>query len=288
MKKVLVLFLILSLIISTFTTVGFAGEKEDSSKAQISEYEVFEELSEIPTKDLLARGFTSEEVQVIKDYDKKYQEHIKELSSRSDDILLKFGYSEEQISIIRNYSGQEEETRSLSATLTIVATQKLFTWDRNYTTGKFSYKWQWQGMPMSKSEDIVAIGWNGWWATSENCYVRYYDMTTGDFVTSKSLTKVSPDGNQGGIGGIGYKFKLRPLNTNSFAQKGEGSAYVQSDTHTQKDFFYYLSYGHTQLTASPSFSVSSSDVSAGVTFSAGVIEMDFDNNDGKPVVAKVG
>ena len=140
---------------------------------------------------------------------------------------------------------------------------------------------------MTKSTDIVAIGWNGWKSTTDNCVIYYYDMTTGEFADTANAVKVAPKNDQGGIGGAGYKIDTRPTGTNMFASKGSGNYYVKSDVHAMKDFYYYLGYGHTQLTVQPSFTVSASGATASVTFSSGVNEIDMKNNNGEPVIPNV-
>ncbi len=283
MKKICAITLSLMLTIIGMPTFAYANDSSepmDISDTTVSkEYSVMKELAKESEAQLEREGFTKAEITEIKDYRQRYIEHIEKLDELDDEVLYDFGYSEEQIEMIRDFKGSEAELYALSATLSLRVRIATFEYDKSqplesrYTKGTFEFGWEWDGKPLAQSNDIVAVGWNGWSITSRSSSIRYFDMTSHAYKENRSGTKISPSSASGGIGGAGYKFPVVPTSSNLFAKNGQVTFKLKSDVHAMKDFYYYVAYGHTQLTVSPSFSVSANGITPAVVFNSGVKEL---------------
>ena len=285
MKKVVSMLLVLSLVLG-MGTVAFAetskditGELGGTVKVSTSnEYARLKELAKEGEFSLVKQGYTKSEIIEIRDYKENYIKHIEKLGDLEDQALNNLGYNEEQIKMIRNFKGSEAELYGLSATLSLNIRIASFEFKENdpkssrYNKGTFEFGWAWDGIPMSTSTDLVGASWNSWAITSRDSTIRYFDMTTGAYKKATAGTKKDPTG-AGTIGGAGYKFPLRISSENLFARNGQVTFKLKSDVHDLKDFYYYVAYGHTVLTVSPSFSVSGSGPNVGLSFGSGVNEL---------------
>lgn len=285
MKKVLSMLLVLSLVLGMGTT-AFAETSKDITDelggtvkvSACNEYAMLKELAKEGEFSLVKQGYTKSEITEIRDYKENYIRHIEKLGDLEDQALTNLGYGEDQIKMIRNFKGSEAELYGLSATLSLNVTNASFEFKENepkssrYSKGTFEFGWAWNGMPMSTSTDLVGASWNSWAITSRSSSIKYYDMTTGAYKKTTAATKKDPTG-AGAIGGAGYKFPLRISSENLFARNGQVTFKLKSDVHDLKDFYYYVAYGHTVLTVSPSFSVSGSGPNVELAFGSGVNEL---------------
>lgn len=254
------LIVVLVLIMATPVACAESYSTETAAPVEItiSEFDMLGKLAEIPAEQLKEAGYTSEQVAEIKNYKAAYSEHIQELSGLEDSTLIKFGYSEEQIEMIHNFTGSDAELMALDAEVNLNAYTRDFRWaSGDYTRGTLFYEWEWTGLPLAKSTDLIAAGWTGF-AVEESLGVnKYYDMTTGDYVTLQSATARYPgdDPSSYATSGKGYEIPLRPINTNNFAMNGNGYFVVRSISRVATDFYYHVAYGHTVLTVDIGFSL---------------------------------
>lgn len=122
-------------------------------------------------------------------------------------------------------------------------------------------------------QDMVAVAWNNWAVTNNTSSIYYYNINTGALYTTKAAT-FSQDGN--GVAGAGHKFNVSLSDNYYYAKHGSGSFTVRSDVHEKTDFYYYIAYGHSQLTASINFSVGISGADASISFTTGTVIADDD------------
>lgn len=282
-------FIAVLLVISLFAVTGIGNRAYATSeeiKSQIdfpaicetmNEYEVISILAEQSTNDLLAIGYTYQEIQDIRNYKQLYTEHIEELSNLDTNVLKAHGYSISQIYDIKNFTGNEEQISNIAAYVELNAEVSRFGFDGEYTRGTFIYSWKWHGIPQFKLKDIVAVGWNDWKTESERSTVSYMNIETGQYIYSKSATFSSENV---ATNGVAHKFSVSEDSNYSYASTGNGSFTFRSDTHCRKDLYFYASYGHSRFVMTdPSFSVSFSGFDPSVSFTGGVHEEDFKNGE---------
>lgn len=247
-----------------------------SKTFEFTEYDWIKAENQKSERVLLSEGYSEETVDIIKNYEEYFDNHIETLNTMSEETLKSFGYEDSDIYMIKNYKGTEAEIRGLGATCSISVTPSKF--DSNggstYTTDKLSFSWEWNKIPMSQSNDLIAAGWNDFAITSKSCKVKYYDMTSGEYKRTVNATAKSPNSLSTGTTGAGYVIDLVDSAKNQFAKKGSGYYNLKSDVHTKKDCYYVIGYGHTQLSVSPNFSVSKSGLNISISLSSGVNLLD--------------
>lgn len=263
MKKI-VSFLLCSVLLFTVCFVAFADN--NSVTVSLNEYELAERLAMQTPATLAGEGFDSAEIANLKNYKNIYRNHIKSLNELSDEALQKNGYTKSQIDLIRSFTGSEAEMRRLGATMTLTVSTSNFRYDGDYSVGTLKYNWTWQSVPAFKMTDMLAASWNGWAVTANSSSIKYYKVTTGEYYTQKSAT-FTQDGN--GTSGAAHKFAVSLSDNYYYAKSGSGSFTVKSDAHSKKDFYYYISYGHSQIHPTISFSVGIGGGDASIGFTSG-------------------
>jgi len=275
MKK---LFSIIMCCTLTFmmSFTAFAAENASSNVGQkivVNEYDLAKQLANKSVKTLSQNGYSTNEIRDIKNYQDVYCEHIEKLNTLNDEALLENGYSEDQIEIIRNFKGTDAEMARLGATLTLTAEPQNFTYKNgDLTTGKITYSWEWNSVPAFKMQDMVAVSWNDWVVTNDKSTVKYYNTNTGKLYKSLSAT-YSEDGN--GTQGSGHKFKVAIEDNAYYAKMGNGTFTIKSDVFAQKNCYFYLEYGHSQVSPKINFSVGTGGASASIDFTLGAVAADF-------------
>lgn len=252
-RTLLCLGMVLSLSMTTFA----AEPNGISHRGQfvINEYEALKQLAQNTASCLSKEGFSSTEIAQIKNYKQTYANHIAELQTLPESVLAKHGYAAGQIEVIKNFTGSEEQMTLAAASLNIYSTPTSFKYSPNgRTTGRLAYNWSWAGVPVVKMRDMVAASWNNWILTDESSYVSYYGVNTGNFYTSESATYTAPD-NDAWNGG-GHRFNMTKSDNYYYAKSGGGTFDVESDGLYQKDFYYYIEYGHATLSYNIGFAVS--------------------------------
>lgn len=258
MKKLLSTISALTLLLLMSATT-FASQPIDNTPPQkivINEYEALKQLAEETPEVLTKSGYSSSEIAKIQNYQQTYSDHIYEQQTLSDTALVKHGYSSNQIDVIKNFTGTEDEMSRASASLDIYSTTALFEYpnSEDRTTGRLAYTWTWSGIPAIKMRDMVAASWNNWTLTDESSYVGYYSIYSGELYTSESASYIDPTNNT--WNGGGHRFRMTKSDNYYYAKQGGGTFDVESDGLYQKDFYYYIEYGHSTLSYNIGFSVS--------------------------------
>ena len=270
------------LLLFAFFPTALAGDAPtSSSKIQqtvINEYDALKQLSQQSDSSLEQRGFSAEEIFQIRNYREIYINHITSLQSIPNEVLSKHEYSAAQILAIQTFNGSEEQMALAAASLDIHATTASFTYPNSEgrTTGRLAYSWHWNGLPVAKMRDMVAASWNDWVLTDEGSSVSYFSVHTGEPYTTESATYTNPTNNT--WNGGGHKFNVAKSDNLYYAKSGSGHFDVESDGVYQKDFLFYIEYGHATLSYNIGFSVSVPGGAAGsISFSAGTTEVGSDS-----------
>lgn len=254
MKKFLSLVLCLTMVFS-LSAINSAAENGNPQQQEIiiNEYEALKQLAEESSATLSKAGYTSDEIMQIKNYNQTYANHITELQTLCDTALSNHGYTVDQIDIIKNFTGTEEEMSLLGSSLNIYSATALFSYTNGgRTTGRLAYNWNWVGIPVIKTRDMVATSWNSWTVTGNSSYISYYSVN-GEYYDTESATFTYPTNDT--WNGAGHKFDMTRSDNYYYAKSGGGTFDVRSDGLYQKDFLYYIEYGHSTLSYNIDFSV---------------------------------
>lgn len=274
-KIVMSLWLVVLMILGTLS-VSLADTPEnempfEENKVVINEYELLKELSSKSESTLSEKGYSSKEIQKLKNFHQIYVDHLNELKKLDDSTLKKLGYTPKQIIVLRDFDESEEQAISLAADLRIYSSTANFNYDGNYSRGRLVYNWYWTGVPSFKLQDAVAVSWNNWAVESNTSYVSYYTVNTGDFYTNKNAT-FTTEGHT--YEGAGHKFNVSMSDHYYYAQRGGGTFDVRSDSHIEKDFAYYIAYGHQMILPSITFSLTPGGGAASLSFNNGTVIQD--------------
>lgn len=284
-RRLLVLLIAFSMIVmpgvNAFgqTVLNNADEKinindgviAEGCEVQISEYDAIEELAIKPDKVLVKEGYDEDEIAKIKNYKDYYSDFVYELSELDDEALAAAGYTGAQIEIIKNFNGDQKDIERVSATLNISANPQYFRYEASegLTKGMLSYSWSWSGIPAFKMTDLVAVGWNGWtlFSTSDkqSSTIKYYNVNNGNLHSTSSGTMLNVN-DGASSSGRGHKFAVAKNDNAVYAKSGTGYFKVKSDVYAKKNFYCQAKYGHSQLSLTPTFSVSLSGISVSVSF----------------------
>lgn len=266
MKKTGIFLMVIALVVCMQTpTFATYTDHNDMVEVSINEFNEMKSLSLMTDGQLVDKGYTSNEIENIRNYRKDYDTHIYGLQELPDEVLEANGYSDKQIEAIRKYDGSNQLAVLASASLKFTShTVDSLIYNGNYSVGKLSYSWEWSGIPAFKLTDMVAVSWNNWAVTDNYCTVVYYNKTTGKAVDNRQATYTT-DGN--GLKGAAHKFSMAINDNADYAKSGAGYFKIKSDVHAKKDCYYYIAYGHKTLTANISFSVGTGGADGSITFS---------------------
>jgi len=217
-----------------------------------NEYDLLCNISEKSDEELSSQGYTVAEISTIRNYKEEYDEHLLQLKDLDEDVLQHLGYSDEQIDIFRDYTGTEEQIRSLAASLDFHLTADYVTWSasENRTNARLSYEFEWAGVPLVKTSDIVAVSWNDWTINGKSSYVTYTHIYGTEPDYSLAATYVQNDG-PNSFGG-GFKFAMTQEDNYFWAKSGYG-IFTLYHNYERHDLSAYAEYGHSTFSVSPSF-----------------------------------
>lgn len=225
-----------------------------ASTQSINEYDLLANLTNKTDSELSEVGYTSEDIYLIRNLDESYANHIRKYATLSTSELKNLGYTEEQISIFRVFNDSEEQIRALAASMNFTLSIDYVTWSQsnNRTNASLRYYFTWVGIPLIKTNDIVAVSWNDWTINSSASYVTYRSNSgIGDDYTL-AATYV-PNNGPRSFGG-GYKFPMTQDDHSYWARSGY-AIFTLYHKYIRADLSAYAEYGHSSVSASPSFSI---------------------------------
>ena len=240
-----------------------------SESVIINEYEYLKSLSETDTRILQEKGYTTAEIEKIRDYREIYRDHICSLNQLTDADLKAHGYSTEQIQVIRNFNGTETEMILVSSQMTLTVHLSNFVKREGYGTEGLVYiNFYWNGFPATATNgrDLLGIAWLGWEALEVDGAVDYYTETSGVYKGEIAATEYVPLLPLSGSG-ISFLARTNVGGIACYAKTGYARIEVLSDVATGKTFAYNCEYGQNRYYVLPSFSVLSG---LDIVFSSGM------------------
>ncbi|MBC9785939.1 hypothetical protein H1S01_15750 [Heliobacterium chlorum] len=258
MKRLITL--LCSLLLFTFTCTGISFAQTDkSNEVKSNEYLTLKKLKSMNENELISQGLNKDKINQIKSLD--YAEELRKRAKLDSQTLKNMGYTDSQINTLKNFKGTESEIIALSATCTLKAALNNFSY--NSTTDKTNFRvyfeWAWSSVPIITGTDIVALTW------SPEMY-----MTIPDTQTSHKVTYVHPIGTS-----YSKNVTVNPENAGTAASSKfsmtegaywakNGSGYMRVTKQGKlSEAAMLISYGHSQVTLTPSVSFSGLSISFG-------------------------
>ena len=254
MERIKCILLVFIIVMASNLTVFANDVKSSTSALTINEYDFLLNLTEKSNSELVNIGYTANDIDSIRSLRESYTDHINEYTDLSTEALTNLGYTQQQIFTLRNFNGTEEQIRSLAATLNLTLEIDYVTWSssENRTNSRLCFDFEWNGVPLIKWTDVVALSWNNWTINGKVGYVTYTDIYGSGNDYLMSATYISNSGPTSY--GAGYKFAMAQNDNQYWAKTGYG-IFTLYHNYERADLSAYAEYGHSTLSVSPTFSI---------------------------------
>lgn len=279
MRKVLCLASVFLLVITVCILPVCATDTGNSTLTSMSsvlnEYDLLSKLVDESPATLGTYGYSAVEIEKINNLQTAYTDYLQQYAKLDDASLKKLGYSDKQIEIFREFTGTENQIRALAATLTVTVDIDYVTWSstQNRTNARLYVYFEWSGVPLIKTKDIIAVSWNDWNINGKMCYITYTNVDgSGD--TMIDVGTFAENDGPASFGG-GFTFPMTKQDNTYWGQSGY-CAFTLYHNYTRADLSAYAAYGHTTIGYTP---VATIPGWGSVSFSIGVEEMDSDQDD---------
>ncbi|MBQ6294096.1 MAG: hypothetical protein IJK77_09630 [Lachnospiraceae bacterium] len=248
------LLIAFAILLSGFELAAYAREMLNGRATTINEYDYLLNMKERSDSELFDEGYTSEDINSIRHLEDAYSNHLRQFMVLDDAALSNLGYSNEQIMILRSFNGSEEQIRALAATLFFDLYIDFVTWSQadNRTNARLCYDFSWNGVPLIKTRDIVAVSWNDWTINGTLSYITYVSITGTGSNLYLPATYV-PNNGPTSFGG-GFKFAMTQNDNYYWAKSGYG-IFTLYKNYIRHDLSAYAEYGHSTVLLNPGFSI---------------------------------
>lgn len=194
---VITLVFLLNLNIPVYATSDeIAVDIQPHEQIIYSEYSAYIENKQKTDEELLAEGFTVDEIEELKAY--RLEDALLERATHTEEELHAMGYTDEQIKLLKAYDGSPIAADNPVLAATAVCTGSVTFHSYNASTKQlmFLYHFSWSVQPLNGYTDNVAVSWKGvdanaYYISSSATYMRgtvYYRSTsTGEDYTTESL-----------------------------------------------------------------------------------------------------
>lgn len=167
-----------------------SGDRIATTVAEFSEYDTITAYRNTQDEQLIAQGFSADEIADIKS--NTVEEELLYRKGLSSEILsTHYGYTDEQIALLRAYDGKRvdsaPEMRVLFSSLTVTTSVLI----KTNTRCGLLFHWEWDSKPAICMTDGVALRWDATLSDASdnlridsklsNCLVKYYYSDTKVF-----------------------------------------------------------------------------------------------------------
>ena len=231
----------------------------------VNEYDIKLESMAQEAKALEEAGYSLQEIEESRTY--SAEKKLLELAELPDEQLIALGYTSEQIDILKAYDGSPlEENPQLRAAMPSLTTS-VTAGDCNSQHLCAHLNWEWSAAPATYDyQDVVVcqfeafdqggytIGAVQYNTSYTNSYVRYYNYDTGAFYS----TKRTPITTQNAYSNFLSKFdRIIVGSTNAYVKSGSVNGYIQLSTGVTNSInkgTFIFAYGYAETSASYSIS----------------------------------
>lgn len=302
MKKITSILLTIIVLISALSvsSISYANETELKQNKDISssiengetiteydEYTMYKKIASKTDAQLKAEGYSDENIAYIRDFD--FEEEIRLRASLPYETLKTYGYTDSEIKELKSIKPTdtlaEIQKKSIArATLgSSIRIHKKGTLTENGKTVNYvdlKYMFKWKKIPVFLATDTVAIAFN-----SGNSSQYAYKKVSG-YNLDVSKTRIAEnnkvvhekvnwkiDTASGKAVSAKFSVGVRNPDKTMYSMSWSGTGLLRLTNPKKARLYIDACYGHSFLTITPSFSVSSSgSVSIGVSFKGGVDE----------------
>ncbi|WP_235227899.1 hypothetical protein [Oscillibacter valericigenes] len=238
------------------------------------EFDAFQQLANIPEQQLLAEGYSEQEINELKSF--SYEDALYERAQLPEETLLSYGYTQDEIAILKEYNGETITEESAVYSLSAELTSRLTLTYANSREYMLHYDWSWDGLPLNTDmTETAAIRWKGVDVnghevdmSAENAYavLKYYYPPDALARTRTVRNPSSYFTSYQDFNTIQCKFKMLDSDLNYVKNGALWATISVDDAVTNETVYIKVSglYGHGSVSASPSISVSG-DVSLSFT-----------------------
>lgn len=264
MKKGIEILAVVALLVATIlpSTVFAASQemtgREESQTVIYNEYAQVQKLQAKDNKTLKEDGFTSTEIQAIRNVD--YSAELKRRSALSSGELTSMGYSPREIVQLKSYDGSEIQAYSLGASLTITISKGtksngryVYKSSTNRTYWQNNYSWSWSSKPAMMFTDTLGAGWAPTMSLNSSSSTVYYkNYFSGNSAGTKKSSFVLKGTNAAKSGNFPVADYYAKGKYN-WAHKGSGYIKVTA-SGKKRDVQMNIAYGHATWNVTPSIS----------------------------------
>lgn len=155
--KKLLSFILAILMLCIPTTVAFAQTTDEAPQVYvINEEEMMEELQSKTDDELSEIGYSTEDIQEIRDFD--YFEELSKRAEFDDETLRLYGYTDDEISTLREYVNSDGRTRLTISPNTLTISLGFIS-RMNGVRATFKLDWEWKRVPIQRNIDCVGAAW---------------------------------------------------------------------------------------------------------------------------------
>lgn len=176
----------LSLMVPAMATSTSGDEVEQipavpstTQEISITEYERFNALKEMDSKELEANGYSEKDIEEIRNF--SYETALFERAQLSEEELHDLGYTDEAIKILKGYDGSKLTAGSEVMSIIPTCTSEIKFVTSSNKMIQYRYSWEWNVAPVFLGTDGVATCWQT--ITPEATYVD--GLSVGGLVTVK-------------------------------------------------------------------------------------------------------
>ncbi len=280
-RKVSFLLVIAMLFSSAVSTVRAETVDSADTTFVINEYDMYLELQECNDEDLVEKGYTEEEIYVIKnELDDVIEERLIKRAALSEETLAAYGYTSAEIAKLKEIDRTktvnltEAELRGLAGK----CYGKINPISASDSEFRVEYRWNWDPAPFVCYKDSVAMRWEAIAIDGEvvdtyagyltSAFVNYYDSLDG----FSEIRKLEPI-NDLDFNTVKFNILMTDVGDETIALDGSVSLQIQRQPYLTRSIQYVkfsALYGHTILNIGfPSLSADDKG-GIGMSFSGGL------------------
>ena len=269
--------------VSAATTL--APGKDDivqKTVTKINEYDAYKHYISLSDAELLESGFSKDDITYLRNLD--FKAELKKRANLPTSQLIELGYSDREISKLRTYDGSDN-IQPYAATGLL--TSNLY--KASPTQFKVMFNWSWSSCPVFIRTDIIAVVWSASNSSAlnmnaaidksqTNTYhnITYYDTYSGKYTTDKRPFDINHEyAGASSSFSLGYNYGDGYMR---WAPKGGGQITINAPEGPIYELLMRFEYGHTYVTGTPSFKISGSGPSIGISFNATTKTEDFSSH----------